>query len=284
VKTILELCKTRIAFLAALSTGCGWLLAAGRLTPALMTPVTGVFLLAAGAGALNQYQDRRTDALMARTCARPLPSGRMSPRAALHVALLLIGCGALLLFSVGNLSIFGLGLSALFWYNGVYAWLKRRTPWAAVPGALVGSIPPVIGWVAGGGLLFDPRVLVVAFFFFLWQIPHFWLLVLNHAADFAEAPLPSPASVFSPAQLTRITFVWILASALSSLLLPVFGMIRSAWIPFALIGGAAWLVWNASAMLGKGRREGAFPFQAINLYPLWVIAFIFVDRVLASVD
>ena len=84
-----------------------------------------------------------------------------------------------------------LGLITVVWYNGIYTPLKRVTAFAAIPGGVVGAIPPVIGWVSGGGDPTDARIIVVAFFFFVWQVPHFWLLLMRIGGDYERAGLPS---------------------------------------------------------------------------------------------
>ena len=68
---------------------------------------------------------------------------------------------------------------ALIWYNGIYTPLKRKTAFAVVPGSVIGAIPPMVGYVAAGGSALDPQILAFAFFMFMWQIPHFWLLIMK---------------------------------------------------------------------------------------------------------
>jgi protoheme IX farnesyltransferase len=90
---VVELSKVRIAVLSTASVVAGYALAAGALEVDIVAPLAGVFLLACGASALNQYQERDIDALMRRTCRRPLPTGRVTPRVALAVALALAAAG-----------------------------------------------------------------------------------------------------------------------------------------------------------------------------------------------
>jgi protoheme IX farnesyltransferase len=170
---LFDLTRPWIALFAALSAVTGMILAAGRLSPAMGVLSLGVFFLACGASALNQFQEIDFDRLMARTRARPLPSGRLSPRWGITCSLILILSGLLLLsFASWRASL--LGAAALVWYNGFYTPLKKKTPFAVIPGALIGAIPPFLGWVVGGGDWRSPRILALAFFFFLWQVPHFW--------------------------------------------------------------------------------------------------------------
>ena len=83
--------------------------------------------------------------------------------------------GSLILYLAANPLALLLGWLALVWYNLVYTFLKRITPHAVIPGSFIGAIPPLIGWVAAGGSLLDFRAWVLALFFFVWQVPHFYL-------------------------------------------------------------------------------------------------------------
>lgn len=263
-----ELSKVRIAVLSTASAVAGYVLAAGHFSAAMVVPLAGVFLLACGAGALNQYQERDIDALMRRTCRRPLPTRRITGRAALAVALGLAAAGLACLAADPRAAL--LGVMALVWYNGVYTPLKRVTAFAAIPGGVVGAIPPVIGWVAGGGAVLDPRIAAVAFFFFLWQVPHFWLLLMRFGDDYARAGLPALTTLFDRRQLSRITYVWMLATAVSCMLIPVFGAAGPWWAGAALVGASLWLGWQATTMV---RTQGTMAaFRQINVYALLVIS------------
>ena len=188
-----ELAKPSVTLAVTLTTVTGYLLASGCLVASMWIPVLGVFVLAAGSAALNQWQERDIDARMPRTRHRPIPSGRIEPTTALFVAIVMMLAGLTLLTSAGRseLLLLALGGFALVWYNGVYTYLKRLTAFAVVPGALIGSVPPCIGYVAAGGDLHDPELLLVAMFFFIWQIPHFWLLMLIMGDEYEAAGLPS---------------------------------------------------------------------------------------------
>ena len=170
---LLQLTKFRISLFACLSASAGFILAKGEISREIVFPAVGILFLACGCCALNQYQERKIDGTMERTKTRPLPSGKLHGLTALGVASALILSGCLILFYGTNRVALGLGLFALLWYNGVYTYLKQRTAFAAIPGALVGVIPPLLGWVSGGGSLLDPRIGVIAFFFFYLANPPF---------------------------------------------------------------------------------------------------------------
>jgi protoheme IX farnesyltransferase len=285
MKVLMELSKVRITLLAALTTATGYILAAQELSLAVITPTVGLFLLACGSSALNQYQEKDIDARMRRTMRRPIPAGRIAPRRALEVALVLMGVGSLVLLLGSNATAAGLGLLAVAWYNGLYTYMKRVTTFAAVPGAVIGGIPPAVGWAAAGGEVIDPRILAVSFFFFVWQVPHFWLLLMKYGRDYESAGLPSLTTVFTTGQLSRVTYVWIAATAAACLLFPLFGTVHSALVSFCLVAADAWLVWNAKGLLWErsAGRTLTSAFREINIYALVVISLLSLDRVLRSI-
>jgi heme o synthase len=264
---MLELGKVRIAVLSTASAVTGWLLASHAFSLAMLPAVAGVFLLALGAGALNQVQERDLDARMHRTERRPIPSGRMRAGTALAIAVALILLGAMCL--VSNPVSMLLGLFTVLWYNGVYTPLKRVSAFAAIPGGVVGSVPPMIGWTAAGGDPADPRILAVAFFFFVWQVPHFWLLLLRIGDDYARAGLPTLTRVFTRRQLARIVYVWMIATAVACMSMPMFGVASPLWAMAGLAAASLWLGWHATTMV---RSNGeVLAFHQINVYALFVI-------------
>ncbi|MBI5232982.1 MAG: protoheme IX farnesyltransferase [Deltaproteobacteria bacterium] len=274
---LIGLCKIRIAVFSTLSAASGFMLAAGRLDWKLIVMMTGVFLLSCGACALNQYQERDIDMLMLRTKSRPIPSGRTGPLQALHVSAALISSGLFVLLTGDDLVSSGLGMFAIFWYNGVYTTLKRKTAFAAIPGSLVGAIPPAIGWIYGGGAPSDPRMGALCFFFFMWQVPHSWLVQLAYGADYERAGLPSLLKTFSREQVLRITFIWIFAAAIICLLIPLYGMVVSRAATGALVAAALWVVSKATGLL-RGKGDAAFAFGNSNKYILIVMLLLFCDR------
>jgi protoheme IX farnesyltransferase len=265
---VLELSKVRIASMSVVTVLAGYVLAAGGVETSAINAAAGVFLLACGASALNQWQERDLDALMTRTAGRPLPSGRVTSRYVLATALTSLVLGSAALYPRWEAIV--LGILTVFWYNGVYTPLKKITAFAAVPGGVVGALPPVIGWVCAGGDVFDPRIGAVAFFFFIWQIPHFWLLLMRTGEDYRRAGLPTLTAVFSRSQLSRVTFVWMLATAVIGLTLPLFGVTGSTWIYLGFIAASAWLAWHAVAMLRSGGTRMAF--KQINVFALLVVS------------
>jgi protoheme IX farnesyltransferase len=271
VRIFYDLIKLRVSLLVTLSTATGFVLAADGFSGTVFFPAAAVFLLTCGSSSLNQFQERRIDALMKRTKNRPLPSGRLKPLTALSLSFFLLISGFLLLFFLMSPVCLILGLFSVLWYNIVYTSLKRVTAFAAIPGAVIGAVPPAIGWVAGGGSLLDPGILAVALFFFIWQIPHFWLLLLSFADDYKKAGLPALTDIFTGEQLRRITLIWILATVVTGLCIPLFGIVHSAWFNLFVLMSIVWLVWNAGLIRQRFDFYPASAFRAVNLYAVLIM-------------
>lgn len=273
IKLLLEVAKVSITMMVAVTTSFGYILASGELSLGFILPTLGVFFLACGSSAFNNYQERATDALMVRTKSRPIPSGKLSTGEVILFGSLLLIAGSVTLFFSANLISMLLGWLAAFWYNIVYTPMKKKFVMAVVPGSLIGALPPVIGWTAAGGEILNPAALALAAFFFIWQIPHFWLLLMIHGKDYSKAGFPTLTDVFTTPQLSRITFIWIVALAISCLLLPFFNVTSSKVITIFLLLLGSWLVIKTSSILSdtverKGFRKA---FIDINLYVLIVI-------------
>lgn len=276
-----ELCKLRISLFSAFSALTGFLLASREFRPEALVLIAGIFFLACGSSALNQYQERKTDALMPRTERRPIPSGKIEPFHALLFAIMLIFLASLTLLLTGRAAAPVLGLLAVIWYNGLYTYLKRKSAFALIPGALVGNIPPAIGWVTGGGTFCDPGLIALSVFFFLWQVPHFWLLILRYGKEYEKAGFPSLSTIFTRTQLLRIIVNWILATAVSCLFLSISGMVLTPLINYILIGVSLWLMVTAIRFLGQGGEIAyAFTFRRINAYMFLVMFLASIDTLL----
>lgn len=234
LRTVLSLLKYRISIAVTFTAITGYVVYTGSFDFQIFILVLGVFLLAGGASALNQFQERKYDAIMDRTKHRPIPTGEISVRNALLISVLSIVAGIVVLyFGFGLIPAF-LGLFNIFWYNLLYTNLKRVTSFAVVPGSLVGAVPAFIGWTAAGGYLFDTTIIFIAFFMFIWQIPHFWLLMLKYGKEYEKAGFPTINQAINPVNLKRIIFTWIVATSFSSILIPLF-LVKLSWIFFVLV-------------------------------------------------
>jgi len=276
----ITLCRVPIALFSALSAVTSLLLLAPVFSGKPVLLGGSVFLLACGASALNQYQERDLDARMDRTRRRPLPSGTLDPRTALAFSSAAAAAGLLLLIPFGPAA-FLLGALSLAWYNALYTPLKRRTAFASVWGAPIGMLPPAIGWAAGQGNLADPRLLVIAAFFFLWQVPHFWLLLLKSGNDYERAGLPTITRFIRREHLPGIAAVWLASAAAVSMAFPLFGMVRA---PFLFL----WLLVSAACMAGMAvfaaLRIRAVPaaFASANIFLFVLLLLISADAFVRS--
>ncbi len=224
------------------------------------------------------------DRLMARTRNRPIPAGQVKPVHAAIFSALLIFAGLLFLMQLNSNLPLLLGLANVVLYNLVYTPLKKITPFAVFPGAMVGAVPPVIGWTAAGGSLGHHHILLLAFLFFIGQIPHFWLILLKHAGDYEKAAFPSLTKILSMPQLVNLTLIWVLATAMASVMLTVFGIVKSVAGSTVILSAAAALV--IYFYLKLKTKSGAFnpshAFIIINLFYMVVMATIIGDAFLTN--
>ena len=276
---LLELNKVKITFAVTLTTIAGYVLAKNSFDSGLILPVIGIFVLACGSAALNHFQDKDKDALMERTRNRPIPSGKIRPVFVMIIAISEIILGTYIIFIGSNFLAAQLGLLALIWYNGVYTPLKRKTAFAVIPGSIIGAIPPMVGWVAGGGSLSDPKLLVLAFFFFIWQVPHFWLLMLKYGEEYEKAGYPSITSMISKQQIKKATFMWTAATAISALMIPVSGLLNTVFFKVYVLIASVWLIIIFVKLL-KSKKEEFDPF----FYFIRINCFVLIMIIALSID
>ena len=279
VSTLLELTKLRISGASTFTAAAGYVAFLRGANTGLITTLLGILLLAMGSSALNEVQEHKLDALMPRTANRPIPRGDLSPAQATGIAVTLAVAGFLILLLAHNLASALLGALALAWYNGFYTPLKRVSAFAVVPGSLIGALPPAIGWTAAGGSVADPSILALAFVFFIWQVPHFWLLVGLHAEGYEEAGYPTLVGLFGRPRLSRLTFTWTCGTAAACGLLPLFRVLGS-WPAEIMLGlGAIWLIIGSLPLLKPGQDASLYRrvFMNINLFALVLTAAVILD-------
>jgi heme o synthase len=190
VADYVELTKPKVQSLLLLTTVCTMELAGDPSVGLIALTVLGGYLSAGGAGAVNHYFDRDIDAMMPRTANRPVPSGRVSPRAALIYGIVLATLSFAMLTSTVNLLAASLAFAGFLGYVFVYTvWLKRRTPQNIVIGGAAGAIPPLVGWAAVTGGLDGMPIYLFAVVFF-WTPPHFWALSLLMKEAYARVGVP----------------------------------------------------------------------------------------------
>jgi protoheme IX farnesyltransferase len=241
----LELAKARLGALVILTTLVGYILAARGLGDPfiLLWTVIGTSLTAFGANILNQWWEADRDRLMERTRCRPLPSGRISRRAALGLGLGSCVAGAAVLAAGVNLLTSALSMATIVLYLLVYTPLKIRSALNTVVGAVVGAIPPVMGWTAATGRI-ELGAWILFGILFVWQIPHFLALAWMYREDYARGGYRMLPSVDRDGTATgRTAFVWALALLPLVAALTIAGVTGSVFLIASLVlgGGFAWL-------------------------------------------
>ena len=187
LRAFLTLAKPEITLMVMISAVVAYLLASDspRFVLLLHTSL-GTGLLAAGASALNQFMERTLDGRMRRTASRPLPSGRLTARAALLFGLTLSAGGTVYLFLSLNALTALVGLCTLLSYLLAYTPLKRKTTLCTLVGAVPGAAPVLLGWAAAGNSL-SPEAWALYAILFLWQFPHFLAIGWLYREDYARA-------------------------------------------------------------------------------------------------
>lgn len=206
-----KLTKAKLCLMVGLSTAFGFHLYGQPAWVALAAAAVGVFLLACGAAALNSIQEKEYDATFERTRTRPLVTGALTVSEAYVAAAIAIGGGLSLLWLCCDSTVpMLLGITALVVYNGIYTPLKPYTEFSLIPGGISGALPPLIGWHAAGGSLTDPLIWAVMALFFLWQPPHFCLILLEYRNDRRkQKPYLNLATRFSTPRVKKIISIWL---------------------------------------------------------------------------
>jgi protoheme IX farnesyltransferase len=210
LKDFIVLTKFILSFAVSLSALFAYIMAKGDIGVDMFLATFAVLLVAMGVSTLNQVQEYKEDALMERTKHRPIASGKISPLKGVFIATILIIVSLVLIYSLIGLIGLNLFLFSFIWYNLLYTPLKKKSALAVVPGALLGVVPPAIGWLAAGHSLLEPQFIALGLFYFIWQIPHFWLLVMLYYGDYKGAGYPTAMRLFGRLSLQRLTFIWLM--------------------------------------------------------------------------
>ena len=262
-----ELTKPKVQSLLLLTTITTMYVAGDPSAGLVALTCLGGYLSAGGAGAVNHWFDRDIDARMTRTATRPIPAGRVAPRAALVFGCALAALSFLELSLTVNLLAASLSFAGFLGYVLVYTvWLKRRTAQNIVIGGAAGAVPPLVGWAAVTGSVGGTAVLLF-FIVFFWTPPHFWALSLLMKDEYARVGVPMLPVVRGEAETRRqILLYTVLLYAVTQL-------------PFCAGGfGTIYLV--ASMLLGFGFIAGAIRLyrradrrSALSLY-LYSLAYL----------
>lgn len=220
---LLVLGKFRLSALVMVTVAAGYFIASPGMphVVTLFATMAGVSLVAGGTGALNQYMERRRDALMDRTRNRPLPAGRMQPMTAFLLGSATVVAGAAMVAMWVNWLACALTLATSFIYLGIYTPLKTRTTANTLVGAIPGALPPMIGWVAATGEV-QLGAFVLFAILFVWQLPHFWAIAWLYRNDYRQGGMKMLSTIDEEGGfVARQIVLWCVALMLTSLL-PMF--------------------------------------------------------------
>jgi len=276
----LELTKPKVVLLIVFTAIVGTLLASPGAPPldALIFGNLGIALAAACAATINHVLDRRIDEQMARTRARPLPTGQLTERQALTFAAVLgVLSMTILTFEINRLTAV-LTFASLIGYAVIYTvWLKRATSQNIVIGGAAGAAPPVLGWTAVTGHV-DPNALLLFLIIFIWTPPHFWALAIARRDDYARAGIPM-LPVTHGIEFTRLQVLLYTVLLVMVTLLPYLtGMSGLLYLAVALVLNG-WFLYYALA-LKISAREG-LPMRVFKFsvkYLMWLFAALLVDH------
>ncbi len=210
IKDFFVLTKFVLSFAVSLSALFAYIMAKGEIGLDMLLATLSVLLVAMGVSTLNQVQEYKSDAKMDRTKHRPIASGKMTPKTGMIIAVVLIVLSMLLIYSLLGLTGVNIFMFAFIWYNAMYTPLKKKSALAVIPGAILGVIPPAIGWLVAGHSLKELEFIAIAAYYFIWQVPHFWLLVMLFHGDYKNGGYPTAMRLFGQASLQRLTFVWLI--------------------------------------------------------------------------
>ncbi|MGA9981323.1 MAG: heme o synthase [Candidatus Sulfotelmatobacter sp.] len=248
------LTKPEVNLLILMTTSAGYYLASRgpmRIV-GLLNTLLGTLLVASGTATLNQWMERVWDGQMRRTASRPLPSGRLTSRAALVFGILLSATGGLYLLLAVNLLAALLAVSTLLSYLLIYTPLKRKTPLCTLLGAFPGAMPTLIGWAGASGHI-DGQAWFLFGVLFLWQFPHFLAIALMYREDYSRAGYQMLPAFDREARFTRVEIVGFSLLLVLATLLPLAG--HGAWWYAAGMGLAgAFLLYHVGKLAASSSK------------------------------
>jgi heme o synthase len=283
LKHYLELSKLKIMIPVSLTGFTGYFVFNPQISVDIILITLGILMLAISASVLNQIQEEELDSKMKRTHNRPIPARKIKRENAIIFFLLNLIAGTAVIYSAGNLKAAIIGLITIFWYNIIYTYSKRITAFAVIPGAITGALPPLIGWLAAGGGIWDKPIIFIEFLFFTGQIPHFWLLIVKYGREYQQAGIPSLITVFSPVQINRLTFIWVVTSVIAALFLCIFEIIHSGLIISILVILSVVMIWKFLELIRIQVDENRINSYSILLYLYFLIILIMLisDRIIS---
>lgn len=279
----LSIAKFPLCALIAFSALFGHVFALQTINRQSVLVFTAVLILACGSASLNSYQERLVDALMTRTSGRPLVRQKLSTVHALVQTGFLIFCGLMLLLWSAGVSPFVAGILGAVLYNVVYTRMKQHSLHAIIPGVLCGAIPPYIGWLAAGGELLSFQAALPVLLLIFWQIPHFFLVVLNHKSDYHGGFSPTLLQELSEHALQRIFLPWITALVVIMITFSAMPLQLSNGVRLVIIAnGLALIAFFYYQMFFAVKPNYRMLFRYLNMAIFLVMAIICYDYSVAA--
>jgi len=244
---------------------------------------SGIFFLASGSVALNQFTERGVDSQMKRTSNRPIPAGKISPGSVIWISSLFLAAGSFLLAATGIQAMI-IGLLCVALYNFIYTPLKKVTSLAILPGAIVGALPPLIGFVSAGGILFSCKILLFSTIIFMWQLPHFWLLLIRYEEEYKAAGFKTISAFLNERQIRHlILFCVMLSSVLLMLFVLNFNEMSNKLAYILIILNFVFiLLFSRLLLLKRSPRDLWSAFFMLNSFGLVIMSVLIADSLLKS--
>src|SRR5689334_13100364 len=279
-RSFYELTKPRVVMLIVFTSIVGTLLAVPGLPPldALLFGNLGIGLAAASAAVINHVLDERIDAQMSRTKRRPLPTGKLSARAALLFAGLLCLLSMSILVLLVNTLTALLTFASLIGYAVIYTvWLKRATSQNIVIGGAAGAAPPVLGWAAVTNTI-DPNALLLFLIVFVWTPPHFWALAIARKDEYAKAGIPM-LPVTHGVEYTRLHVLLYTVLLFVVTLLPFLTrMTGLIYLAAALVLNSGFLYYAFALKITAREELPMRVFKFSVTYLMWLFAALLIDH------
>ena len=278
VRDYISLTKPKVMALLLFTTLAAMLIAQGGFPPLSLIAWTmlGGALAAGASGALNMYFDRDIDAVMSRTRARPIPSGRVAPMHALFFGMALALASFATFTTMVNVLAAMLAMFGILFYVGVYTlWLKRTSVQNIVIGGAAGAVPPLVGWAAVTNHI-GLTALLLFLIVFVWTPPHFWALALIAKGEYAKVGVPMMPVVRGDAATKRQIVAYSIALVLVTLALTPLHVAGPVYLIAALGLDAVFLYYA----LRLERSGSVAAERALYRYSMLYLALLFTAMVI----
>ncbi len=275
--------KPRVMSLVLFTCMVGLLIAPGNIS--FFNSLISLLAVAMGsgaAGALNMWYESDLDAIMSRTCLRPIPTGKIKKKQALFFGIILSLLSTLILYYSSNLISSALLAFTIFFYFFIYTiWLKRKTPQNIVIGGAAGALPPVIGWsIATGGVSIESIVLFLIIF--LWTPSHFWALSLYKAGDYRKAKIPM-LPIIAGTQKTKLNILLYAIAMLPITIAPYFLNFASAIYLLVSLALTVYYIFLCYKLYNeKNSKTSNFVARKIFVYSIFYLFVIFLALLIDS--